>query len=154
MVPIPLLFAAFPGSPLGLAIGASVALLSVIFSFLQVREKEKRDEDLSDEDAAHFFYQDRRRWQVAGLLMAVGVLMTLGSSFAPWDRESGRAWGLIWLAVSALVMIVLGLAIRDWFSVRSYAGRLRREFLAERLEALRQERNRLATRDRGPTAES
>jgi Zn-dependent protease with chaperone function len=149
-----LIFAAFPGSPAGLALGSSVVVLSVIFSFLQLHQKRTREEELSDEDSSHFFYQDRRRWQVAGLLMAIGMLMIVGSSFAPWDRASGRAWGLIWLGVSGLVMILLLLAIRDWLSVRSYAGRLRREFLAERLEALRDERNRLANRDRGPSAES
>lgn len=154
MLPIPFSLAAYPGSPIGLALGSGVVVLSIVFSVLQVRGTRLRADELSAEDSSHFFLQDRRRWQVAGLLMAVGVLMIVGSGFEPWDRQSGRAWGLIWLSVSSLVMIVLLLAIRDWISVRSYAGRLRREFLAERLEALRQERNRLANRDRGPTAES
>jgi len=149
-----LILAAFPGSLLGLMLGSSVVVLSVIFSFLQLHQKRTRDEELSEEDSVHFFSQDRRRWQVTSMLTAIGVLMIVGSGFEPWDRSSGRAWGLIWLAVSALVMIVLILAIRDWISVRSYAGRLHREFLAERLEALRQERNRLANRDHGPSAES
>lgn len=146
------IIAAFPGSPIGLVLGASVAVLSVVFAFLQWHGKRTREDELSDEDASHFFHQDRRRWQVAALLLAIGVLMILGSSFGPWDRPSGRAWGMIWFAVSGLVMILLLLAIRDWISVRSYAGRLRREFLAERLEALREERNRLANRDRGETS--
>jgi hypothetical protein len=143
-----LIFAAFPGSVIGMALGGSVALLSVIFIVLQIHQERNREAELSDEDANHFFFQDRRRRRVAGLLMAIGVLMIVGSGFTPWNRDSGRAWGLIWLGVSGLVMALLLLAIRDWISIRSYTGRLRREFLAERLEALRQERVRLADRDR------
>ncbi len=154
MINISLLVAASHGSSVGIMLGSSVVVLSIIFSYLQSREKRNRDVELSDEDSVHYIHQDRRRWQVAGFLMAVGVLMILGNGFEPWDRESGRAWGLIWLTVSALVMVVLFLAIRDWLSVRSYAGRLRREFLAERLQALRQERNRLANRDRGKSPET
>jgi hypothetical protein len=142
------IFAAFPGSVIGMALGVSVALLSVSFIVLQIHQERNREAELSDEDANHFFFQDRRRRWVAGLLMAIGVLMVAGSGFTPWDRESGRAWGLIWLGVSGLVMVLLLLAIRDWIAIRSYTGRLRREFLAERLEALRQERVRLADRDR------
>jgi hypothetical protein len=151
MAAIHLTFAAFPGSPIGMALGASVAVLSVFFMFLQLRQRRVREERHSEEDASYFFFRDRRRWQVAGVLMAIGALMIAGSGFTPWDRNSGRAWGLIWLGVSGLVMVLLSLAIRDWVSVRSYTGRLRREFLAERLEALRQERVRLADRDREGT---
>jgi len=152
MVANVLTFAAFPGSSIGIVLGASVAVLSVVLAFLQVRRQWTRDEELSEEDASHFFHQDRRRRQVAGLLAAIGVLMIVGSGFTPWDRASGRAWGLIWLGVSGLVTALLLLAIRDWIAVRSYTGRLRRELLAERLEALRQERIRLAKRDGGESS--
>jgi hypothetical protein len=66
------------------------------------------------------------------------VEFTAGAAIVPaLEVHPNRQFLVIWLAVFASVVLLLGLAIIDWTSTRRYADRHRRRMHEERLEILR-----------------
>lgn len=134
----------------GFLLSATLVLLAIAFAYRQWLARRDRDMDLSAADHAYFSHQDVRRLvgSVTMLVMAVG--MSLGLVIQPRaSRADFRVWALLWIGVLVLACFLLILALVDWYAIRLYAGRHRRALVAERLEAIRAERQRLAQRPNG-----
>lgn len=123
----------------GSALAGVLAVLALAFAVAQLRDRRRRRGGLGAADAAYFARQDARR--LAGslvmALLAAGMAagLAIDPRAGPADR---RAWAATWVGVMILVLALLALALWDWFALRRYAGRARRELLRERLAATRE----------------
>jgi len=138
----------------GTLLSMGMTLIAVFLGLRQWYESRAREPNLSDVDRAYFVRQDVRR----GLGVAVMLILALGIWVgAPMDPLiAGKAnvtFVLIWLAVVALILLLLTLAFFDWWATRTYARRLRRSIARERVELLRQVFGKRAGADGDPTAE-
>jgi Flp pilus assembly protein TadB len=121
-----------------LAVGVAVVAFALIG--WQWVEHRQRTEKLSDEDHFHFASQEVRRGVVAGVMLLLSVGIFFGSRLEP--RRNGRpnVWFIeCWLAVGALLIVLLALALVDWVATRRYASRLRRAILREGLKIISDE---------------
>jgi drug/metabolite transporter (DMT)-like permease len=137
------------GSPFFLTVGSAiVGLLVLVAGYFGQRawtEHRDRDPELPDADREYHERQVRRRLLGSTVMLAIALAMTLGLAINPrTGHAEARVWGLAWLAVFLLVCVLLVLAGLDWASIRVYALRHRRALVQERLEALLDERRRLA----------
>jgi hypothetical protein len=145
------------------ALAAVIAICALLLGLRLGWERRTRESGLPDLDRRHFLLQDLRR-AVGILLMAylalgiyVGsrlptfvveakeprefgpVEFTAGAAIIPaLETHPNRRFLVIWLAVFAAVVLLLGLAMIDWISTRRYADRHRRRMHEERLEILRE----------------
>ncbi|WZO99783.1 hypothetical protein EP7_001396 [Isosphaeraceae bacterium EP7] len=134
-----------------LIVGALVALAAGALMAWQIRDRERRQfDDLSDEDDGYFRRQDRRRL-IGGLVMlllAVGVVV--GTRIHPGEpRRPNFDFVRIWIGVGALLLFLLGLAMRDWIETRFYALRHREIIRLARLQLLEDELNRRRSANAG-----
>jgi len=121
-----------------LRISSGVALIAVFLGLWQWYEWRARERDLSDLDHGYFFRQDVRR----GLGVAVMLILALGLFFGSRiphkvARSVNLTWVVVWMAIIALVVLLLVLALFDWVSTRSYARRQRRSMARERQKIVR-----------------
>jgi hypothetical protein len=119
-------------------ISSGIALIAVFLGLRQWYEWRSRSPALSDVDRGHFWNQDLRR----GLGVAVMLVLALGLYFGSRmpHKVAGRAnlaFVEIWLAIVALIVVLLVLALFDLVSTRSYAQRQRRSIARERQRMLR-----------------
>lgn len=101
----------------------------------------------SDDEAAHRAFQTTRRWAMSGVMALLAALIFVGSrtGHRVGDRPNPVFIG-VWLAVSALVVLLLILAAVDWLSIRRLARRQRSEIVREGMELLKQELRERAAR--------
>jgi hypothetical protein len=137
-----------PAASIGLAIGLTV--VAGVLAWRQRHERRHREPDLSDADARHYARQDFRR-AIAGsvmLLLAPGIVVA--ARIEPKLAGRPNLWFLAaWLAIFALIFVLLGLALLDWIATWRYARRHRRALARERLQFLREEQRRNAYRGNG-----
>lgn len=130
----------------------SLGVSAVAFALLgwQWVEHRRRGPGQPD-DAAHFARQNVRRGFVAVVLLLLAAGVFLGSRMEPHLKGKPNLRYLqTWLGVCGLILLVLLLALRDWFATRSYALRKRSAIVREGLEILREEiRLRCAHRGNG-----
>jgi hypothetical protein len=127
-----------PSASFALAVG--LCLIATFLGLRQWYERRARDPELSDADHAHFVRQDARRRLGVLVMLGIAVLVLVGS------RAEARVQGRmnlffleIWVAVLALIMLLLVLALADWSATRNYARR-HREILRESIAAIRRDR--------------
>ena len=107
--------------------------------------RRQRPSELSEEDRAHFVSQEIRRSVVATAMFLLAVGIYFGSRIETKRDGRPNAWFIaIWLAVFALVIVLLTLALVDWVSTRRYARRQRQTILREGLQILGEELRRRA----------
>jgi hypothetical protein len=132
---------------LGFVLAVTLVAVAVGFAYRQWLAGRDRDDNLSDADRVYFASQDVRRLIGSATMFVMALAMSAGLLIQPRaGRTEFRIWVILWIGVLALAGFLLILALVDWYSVRIYAGRHRRALLAERLEAIRTERRRLAER--------
>jgi hypothetical protein len=146
-----------------LALAAVIAICALLLGVRLWWERRTREGGLTDLDRRHFLLQDLRR--AVGILfmayLALGIYVgsrlptfvmepkeprefgpvefTAGAAMVPaLEAHPNRQFLVIWLAVFASVVLLLGLAMIDWISTRRYADRQRRMMNQERLEILRE----------------
>jgi hypothetical protein len=134
---------------------------------LQWWECRTREPGLTDSERRYFVLQDARRAIGILLLCILAPAIYVGSRLPltvtepthpgvatpnPIDDDRipsasavrpNRHFLVVWLAVFAIVTIVLGLALIDWISTRRYARRQRDALIREKVDLLR-ETHRLA----------
>jgi hypothetical protein len=120
----------------GLVLVGVLLVLAVWFAALQWRERRGRPPGLPPADARYFGHKDIRR--LAGSLVMLLMAGAMGAGL--WlDPRAGqterRLWAAAWLAVMALVWILLGLGLWDWLALRRYAYRARHRLDLERRQA-------------------
>ncbi len=120
-----------------LSLGVSVvALAMLIWQWVEHRRRGPGQ----PEDAEYFARQHVRRGAVAVVLLLLAAGVFFGSRMES-HREGKPNLRYIetWLGVFALILLLLLLALRDWFATRSYAFRKRSVIVREGLEILRDE---------------
>jgi uncharacterized membrane protein len=106
--------------------------LAGLFVVLRWAERQARPADLTDLDARHFARKDTRRLAVAAILALIAVGLIAGTRINyRADRATGRLFGIIWLTVGLLVLILLVLAFADWLANAQFARRQRRALIEE-----------------------
>ena len=141
-----------PGPSLLMPLG--IALIAAFLGLRQWYERRARAADLSDADRGYFFRQDLRRGTGVGILLAVAFGIYTGSHVSP--RLAGGVNPLfldIWMAVLAMVAVLLALALFDWFAIRTYAARHRRSMTQERLKILGETYRQAAAHPQGARTE-
>ena len=86
--------------------------------------------------------QFRRRAQVSGLLVLIGLLLPLGDWGIDWKQQGYVAWTIYWMSVLMVTLWVLLLAVGDLLSTRTHA-RISMSRLRQTQQALEQEAERL-----------
>lgn len=121
-----------------LRISSGVALIAVFLGLRQWYEWRTREPALPDLDRGHFFRQDVRRFLGVTVMLILALGLYFGSRIP--HKVAGRAnltFVEVWLAIVALIVVLLVLALLDWVSTRSYARRQRRSMARERQQILR-----------------
>lgn len=154
---MPLAVTAYEAS-FGLAL---IVLLALAFlGWWQWRERQKRDDRLSEADARHFARQDVRRLIGSVLLALVAVGVVAGTSIPLGGHPSRlirRTFAGVWLLVILLLAAALVLAWIDIKATRVYARRHSQAIDAERrafLEQARRRRRAFPTNGRGGPPDS
>jgi hypothetical protein len=122
-----------------LLISCGIAMIAVFLGLRQWYEWRARESNLSDLDRGYFLRQDLRRGVGVAVMLILAAGLYIGSRVPP---KVGGAASLVfvevWLAISGLIIVMLGLAVLDWISTRVYARRQRRFLASERLRLLRE----------------
>jgi hypothetical protein len=160
-----------------LALSAVIVLCALLLGIRQWWEHRTRDTGLAEPERTYFFRQDFRR-AVGIILMgmlALGVYVgsrlptfvteprppaehsvdpAVGAAIPPAvGVHPSRRFLAVWLAVFAIIVLLLGLAMIDWISTRRYARRQRRAMSLERLDILRETFRRPDPAQNGPPDE-
>lgn len=98
-------------------------------------------ENLPPQEARFLASRIRRRSQVAGLILLVGVMIPVGDSVIPWSPETAGTWAVYFSIVLALAGWIGLLGLSDLLATRNYARtefhHLQRQQLAFREMATR-----------------
>jgi hypothetical protein len=131
-----------------LAIGVTIVAVGLA---LHLRyQRRRRETGLSDADAHHFARQDIRRAVVAVVMVLLALGVAVGARIEPKIAGRVNPWFIaIWLAIIALVFVLLWLALLDWIATWLYARRHRRDIVREHRELLRDEVRRHTYRGDG-----
>jgi signal transduction histidine kinase len=122
-----------------LLISSGVAMIAVFLGLRQWYEWRARETELSELDRRYFVRQDARRGLGAAVMLVIAVGLYFGSRIPP--KVAGRAnlaFVEVWLAIIALIIVMLLLAFVDWVATRIYARRQSRSMARERLQILRE----------------
>ena len=122
-----------------LLISSGITLIAAFLGLRQWYEWRAREPDLSDRDRGYFFRQDVRRGLGVAVMLILAAGLYFGSRIPP--RVAGHAnliFVQVWLVISTLIIVMLGLALLDWISTRLYARRQHRSLASERRRILRE----------------
>jgi hypothetical protein len=131
-----------------LAFGAF--LLVVGGAMLAMQRKASRNvEDQAENKREHRFLarRIRRRTQVAGLILLIGLMIPVGDMLIPWEKRPGT-FAVYWMVVIGLAIWTIVLAMGDIASTRMHVSielnQLRRQQreLEEAARRLQQEQQR------------
>jgi len=126
------------GEEIGLVLSAAVIVIAALLAYRQWKDRQRRETDLPEADAAHFVRQDTRRWLGAFvmILLALGLAVGMRLPHIAGGKANTR-FVQVWLGVFLLIFVLLLLALLDWLAPRVYARRHRRAIVQERDETLR-----------------
>lgn len=121
-----------------LLLSSGITLIAAFLGLRQWYEWRARDA-LNDRDRNYFFRQDVRRGLGVVVMLMLAASLYFGSRIPP--KVAGQAnltFVQVWLAIGALIIVMLGLALLDWISTRLYARRHHRDLVTERRRILRE----------------
>jgi hypothetical protein len=122
-----------------LLISSGITLIAAFLGLRQWYEWRAREVDLSELDRKYFFRQDLRRGLGVAVILILAAGLYFGSRIPPKvDDHANLRFVQVWLAIGALIIVMLGLALLDWISTRLYARRQHRELSSERRKILRE----------------
>jgi hypothetical protein len=122
-----------------LLISSGITLIAAFLGLRQWYEWRARDVDLSDLDRSYFFRQDVRRGLGVAVMLILAAGLYVGSRIPPKVADHANlTFVRVWLAISGLIIVMLGLALLDWISTRLYARRQHRELSSERRKILKE----------------
>ena len=122
-----------------LLISSGITLIAAFLGLRQWYEWRAREVDLSEPDRKYFFRQDLRRGLGVAVILILAAGLYFGSRIPPKVADHANLrFVQVWLAIGALIIVMLGLALLDWISTRLYARRQHRELSSERRKILRE----------------
>ncbi len=128
----------FPSASLALAAGLS--LIALFLGLRQWYERRARENDLPEEDLAHFSRQDTRRRLGVGVLGTIALLVFADSRISTRAGDTANlTLVILWLVVLTLIVLLLLLALVDLTATRSYARRHRRRIFRESIDSIRRQ---------------
>lgn len=120
-------------------ISSGITLIAAFLGLRQWYEWRARDAELTDHDRRYFIRQDVRRGLGVAVMLILAAGLYFGSRVPPKvDGRANLTFVHVWLAISALIIVMLGLALLDWISTRLYARRQHRSLASERQRILRE----------------
>jgi hypothetical protein len=125
-----------------LALSVFIGICALALAAHLLWERSRRGSPLPAVDRKHFLLQDLRRSVGIALMVLLGAGIYLGARqplrviVSATERHPNRRFLLIWLAVFATLIVLLGLAIIDWIATRRYAHRHREALNLERIKLL------------------
>jgi len=120
------------------ALALGVAMIAAFLGLRQWYEHRGRPESPSAEDDVHFHRQDVRRWAGVVVMLALALDVLWGSWVEPRIANRGNPWfGVVWLVVLSLIVVMLALAFFDLLATRKYARRHRRDLFMHQIEEVR-----------------
>jgi hypothetical protein len=123
-----------------IAMAAGLGLIALFLGLRQWYELRAREEDLPQADRDHLAHQDLRRGLGVGVLVAIAILMLVGSRTMPRIGDKmNLLFVILWTVVLALLVVMLALAFLDWRATRIYARRARMHLVRESLAAIRKQ---------------
>jgi len=138
------------------ALALGVAMIAAFLGLRQWYERRGRTEPLTVEDEVYFRRQDVRRWAGVAVMLALALDVFGGSWVEPRVAGKGNPWfGVVWLVVLSLIVVMLGLAFLDLLATRKYARRHRRALFMNEIEEVRRRLYRAGVSSSGgdnPTA--
>jgi hypothetical protein len=130
-----------PIAAAGLVIGVTAIAGGLVLRLWY--ERRHREKGLSEADSRHFARQDLRRSVVAAVMVLLAACIGLGSAVPHRvGRQPNPQFLAVWLAVIALIFVLIWLAILDWIATWLYGRRHRRAIDRARIEYLRSQRRR------------
>jgi protein-S-isoprenylcysteine O-methyltransferase Ste14 len=136
-----------------LFISLGVTLVAFFLGLRQWYERQSRETDLSEFDRGYFARQDLRRAIGVVVMVLLAVGMWVGARLEPTtDRRANLGFVGVWLAVIGLIIVLLALALTDWWATRRYARRMRRSIARERVELLREALHKYRAQPRDSSA--
>ena len=101
--------------------GLVVLGLSLMVWHLRQNRQHQADPQLDDHARKYFRAQCRRRVQIAGLLLLLGILIPLGDDlFIAWQNFP-RAWIMLWMGIGGILLWIMLLAAVDWLASQFHA---------------------------------
>ena len=97
-----------------IAVGAAMLVYQ-----LRSRETKAEDFKLDPLDRRYFEARNRRRIQVAGLILIIGVMIPVGDSLIPWEQAT-TTFAIYWMLVLALSFWTMLLALGDMLATRMH----------------------------------
>lgn len=120
------------------ALALGVAMIAAFLGLHQWYERRGRPERPSAEDDVYFRRQDIRRWAGVAVMLALALDVFGGSWVEPRIAGKGNPWfGVVWLVVLSLIVVMLALAFFDLLATRKYARRHRRALFMNQLDEIR-----------------
>ena len=111
--------------------------LLVVGSFMLAAQRKAarklQSEPLSKQDRQFFTNRVRRRSQVAGMILIIGIMIPVGDSLIPWDRALGT-FAVYWLIVIGLALWTMLLAVGDIAATSAHTSVELNELQRRRLE--------------------
>lgn len=113
----------------------------------QIAKDKIDDASHSEFDRDHLRNRHRRRTQVAGMILLIGVMIPVGDSLIPW-QQTPATFAIYWIIVLGLAIWTMLLAFADIAATRLHSsvelGRLKRQQkeLEQVADQLRQEQAR------------
>lgn len=107
---------------ISISVGVVLVALGVWLLRWHVRtwRGQREDDTLSERERRHYRGQFRRRMQISGMLVLIGVLIPVGDLLIPWQKFP-RVFALYWGVVLLILAWIMLLAALDWLSSRMNA---------------------------------
>ncbi|MCA9080135.1 MAG: hypothetical protein KDA58_06220 [Planctomycetaceae bacterium] len=143
----------------GLLFGLFLICLGAGMLAYQLRAAQPSRDDLRLEphDRRFLHRRSRRRIQVAGLILLIGIMIPVGDALIPWQESIGT-FGVYWLIVIGLALWTMLLGVGDLLATQVHSQvslerlQAERKHLEETVDRLRQsERGKQTTKGESPS---
>ncbi|MEZ5944038.1 MAG: hypothetical protein R3C18_21820 [Planctomycetaceae bacterium] len=106
-----------------LVFGVFLMVTGSVMLWYQLRSRRASAEDfkLDPRDRRFLDTRNRRRIQVAGLIILIGVMFPVGDSLIPW-KDAPTTFAIYWLIVLALGFWTMLLAVGDMLATRMHTN--------------------------------
>lgn len=102
--------------------GGLLLLTGMIMLISQRRAVTETDQGNSKDERNYLQHRARRRTQVAGMIILVGVMIPVGDSLISWKNAPGT-FAVYWMIVIGLACWIGLLALGDMAATRAYMAR-------------------------------